>query len=131
MKYFRWKKTVSGEQLAKVAGFSRVRDVVVAERRPSGKVWVLRITGDGGVKDLKKELPIRRALDLWSGLFYVDVTRNSDGTVESATFTGGGNGHGVGLCQMGARTMAARGMGFDRILNHYYPDARVVRVYRP
>ncbi|PKO17570.1 hypothetical protein CVU37_08790 [candidate division BRC1 bacterium HGW-BRC1-1] len=131
MKYFRWKKTVSGEQLAKVAGFSRVRDVAVAERRPSGKVWVLRITGDGGVKDLKKELPIRRALDLWSGLFYVDVTRNPDGTVANATFTGGGNGHGVGLCQMGARTMAARGMGFDRILNHYYPDARVVRVYRP
>ena len=114
-----------------IAGYSRIRDVAVVERRPSGRVWVLRITGDGGAKDLKKELPIRRALDLWSGLFYVDVTRSPEGAVESATFTGGGNGHGVGLCQMGARTMAARGLGFDRILSHYYPDAKVVRVYRP
>lgn len=39
-------------------------------------------------------------------------------------FVGLGNGHGVGLCQAGARWMAERGRSADAILAHYYPGAR-------
>lgn len=38
-------------------------------------------------------------------------------------FTGRGNGHGVGMCQWGARAMASSGKSFLHILNHYYPGA--------
>jgi len=39
-------------------------------------------------------------------------------------FVGLGNGHGVGLCQAGARWMAERGRSANAILAHYYPGAR-------
>ena len=42
-------------------------------------------------------------------------------TLDSVALSGRGFGHGVGLCQWGARGMAARGMGYKKILMHYYP----------
>jgi stage II sporulation protein D len=41
---------------------------------------------------------------------------------------GRGHGHGVGLCQWGARGMGEAGSGPLAILRHYYPGAEVVRV---
>jgi len=38
---------------------------------------------------------------------------------------GVGRGHGVGLCQRGARGMAEQGSDFRAILNHYFPNARL------
>jgi peptidoglycan hydrolase-like amidase len=38
---------------------------------------------------------------------------------------GAGQGHGVGLCQRGARAMAERGAGFSEILRHYFPNTVV------
>jgi SpoIID/LytB domain protein len=35
---------------------------------------------------------------------------------------GSGQGHGVGLCQLGAAGMAGQGFGFQAILTHYYPN---------
>ncbi len=36
---------------------------------------------------------------------------------------GRGNGHGVGMCQWGAKTMGEKGFRLAAILRHYYPDA--------
>ncbi len=36
---------------------------------------------------------------------------------------GRGNGHGVGMCQWGAKVMGDRGFRMASILRHYYPDA--------
>jgi stage II sporulation protein D len=44
-----------------------------------------------------------------------------------AVFQGRGHGHGVGMCQWGAKAMGERGYKRDQILAHYYPDARVTR----
>ena len=41
---------------------------------------------------------------------------------------GGGWGHGVGLCQMGARGMAIEGKSGEEILHHYYPGATLARL---
>ncbi|MCX5786374.1 MAG: SpoIID/LytB domain-containing protein [Elusimicrobia bacterium] len=40
-------------------------------------------------------------------------------------FYGRGWGHGVGLCQEGAKEMAARGKSYKKILRHYYPGASI------
>lgn len=40
-------------------------------------------------------------------------------------FAGRGWGHGVGLCQWGARGMAMQGFGYRDILAHYYPGAEI------
>jgi stage II sporulation protein D len=43
---------------------------------------------------------------------------------------GNGWGHGVGMCQWGARGMAQKGYGYKRILNHYYSGVRIGRIGR-
>ncbi|MEZ6044584.1 MAG: SpoIID/LytB domain-containing protein [Planctomycetaceae bacterium] len=40
-------------------------------------------------------------------------------------FHGAGHGHGVGLCQWGARGMAMTGKQVDEILQHYYPGVTI------
>ena len=39
---------------------------------------------------------------------------------------GTGQGHGIGLCQSGAKAMAEEGADFRQILSHYYPNTTVV-----
>jgi stage II sporulation protein D len=48
---------------------------------------------------------------------------------ERIVFTGRGYGHGVGMCQWGAKGMSDEGYSFDQILKHYYPDAEISRAY--
>ncbi len=43
-------------------------------------------------------------------------------------FQGKGHGHGVGLCQWGARGLANAGKSALEILHHYYPGAEVARM---
>ncbi|MDX6709322.1 MAG: stage sporulation protein, partial [Blastocatellia bacterium] len=40
-------------------------------------------------------------------------------------FQGSGFGHGLGLCQLGAHTMATRGASYNQILDNYFPGARL------
>lgn len=44
------------------------------------------------------------------------------------TFLGKGWGHGVGLCQWGAKGMAERAFSYEAILQHYYPGTRLGRM---
>lgn len=44
------------------------------------------------------------------------------------TFSGRGWGHGVGMCQWGARGMAAHGVGYRDILKHFYPVTQLMVV---
>jgi len=39
---------------------------------------------------------------------------------------GTGQGHGIGLCQSGAKAMAEEGADFRQILGHYYPNTMIV-----
>ena len=48
---------------------------------------------------------------------------------KNITFSGNGFGHGVGLCQHGAQTMATEGFKWMDIISYYYPKSELVRVY--
>jgi stage II sporulation protein D len=39
-----------------------------------------------------------------------------------------GQGHGIGLCQSGAKAMAVDGADFRQILSHYYPNSTIVSI---
>lgn len=43
-------------------------------------------------------------------------------------FYGAGSGHGVGLCQWGARIQAQKGRGYEKILRFYFPGADLSEV---
>ncbi len=66
---------------------------------------------------------------LRSTLFNVEVSRMGD-RVASVELLGGGNGHGVGMCQTGAIRMAELGYSGEEIIAHYYPGTRIVALYR-
>lgn len=42
---------------------------------------------------------------------------------------GKGLGHGVGMCQLGALDLADRGWDFKKILAHYFPGHKLVKIY--
>ena len=79
---------------------------------------------------IEKELIIRRLFgNLRSGMFNLDVKLNKKGEAEEFLFYGGGWGHGVGMCQVGAATMAERGFSFKEILEFYYTGITIEKKY--
>ena len=56
-------------------------------------------------------------LTLKSTIF--EITKTTNGWY----LKGKGNGHGVGMCQWGARHMAKNGKTYQQILKKYYPNA--------
>jgi stage II sporulation protein D len=51
-------------------------------------------------------------------------------TSEGVLFQGKGYGHGVGLCQWGAKGLADKGHAYDDILNFYYPGACIYSLWK-
>ncbi len=98
-----------------------IHDVNVLSRSPSGRAAQIEI--DGGLKKLRISSQDFRQMMGYSRL------RSTLFTIEHApdglVFDGRGFGHGVGLCQHGARFMALNGSTYRQILKHYYPYARL------
>lgn len=69
---------------------------------------------------------VRRALG-WQKLYSERFDVVADGAY--LRFDGRGFGHGVGMCQWGAKGLADAGKSYREILMHYYAGARVRRVY--
>jgi stage II sporulation protein D len=44
----------------------------------------------------------------------------------SVLFEGRGYGHGIGMCQDGAKGMAQAGNSYQKILKHYYPGSKLI-----
>ena len=127
---FRWQKAIDVAALEARAGVGRLRELTVVERGVSGRATRMKLVGDGGAKEVRGELEIRRALgNLKSAMFVLDVARDAGGHVTSLSATGGGHGHGVGMCQVGAVGMAAAGHRYDEILRQYYSGAHLRKLY--
>ncbi|MDD5772730.1 MAG: SpoIID/LytB domain-containing protein [bacterium] len=54
-----------------------------------------------------------------STFFKIDIKK------DTFIFTGHGSGHGVGLCQEGAKTLALKKNRYDKILKFYYPGVKI------
>lgn len=128
--FYRWRTEYSRTEVSDLVrrrsgmDFGTIRDLVPVERGPSGRLKRLKVVGDKKTMIIGKELIIRRWLSdshLKSSAFEV----HWDG--DRLTLDGSGWGHGVGLCQIGAAVMAAKGYTFDRILLHYYPGSTLER----
>jgi SpoIID/LytB domain protein len=130
---YRWKVTYTAEQLDRFVaplGVGGVLKLEILGRGTGGRVTGLRVVGSKGIKQVLRELPVRRMFgNLNSGMFVLDETRSPEGDLVSVTFTGGGWGHGVGMCQMGAIGRAEAKQTFRQILAHYYNGAQVERIY--
>ena len=132
--------------------YGDIIDLIPIERGPSGRIIRLQIVGTKATRIIGKELEIRRTLSethLYSSAFEVEKegslptpsrgeasenamkVNSSSGEVEKAFILhGSGWGHGVGLCQIGAAVMGAKGYKYDEILHHYYPNANLTEWYK-
>ncbi len=131
---FRWQRLYTRRQLEtlinKKKNIGRLISIDIKERHPSSHVHSIKIKGSKGEFIIEKELNIRNLLgDLRSGMFNIDVKLDKKGKAESFLFYGGGWGHGVGMCQVGAATMAERGFDFREILKFYYTDITIEKIY--
>jgi len=130
---FRWRKSISGKEWKEVeknAGVGRIKDVNGFARGVSGRLYRLTIVGEQGSKTLMKELNIRKLFGgLRSACFIAAWKRDASGFIIGAQIEGAGWGHGVGMCQTGAQSMAKLGMAFEPILLHYFPGSRLSKFY--
>lgn len=114
-------------------------DVNILKRGASGRVTTVQVVmgnrsrqrsyymhGDKirwGLRRPGGDQPLR------SALFDITIRRNSAHWIERIRIDGGGNGHGVGLCQWGAIGMARAGYPTSAILEKYFPGAEILTRY--
>ena len=139
--YYRWKA---------VLDISRVIDqekgaltsITVKKRNEAGYVTELEVIYQNKTEILKKENEIRKVLGkyLQEVILQNEQVRTDLSMIPSACFEvlvntdgqivlrGGGNGHGIGMSQYGARGMAEKGHSYKEILDYYYENIVVKKL---
>ena len=136
--FYRWKVEYTQEEIADLIkknteiDFGEIQDLIPVKRGVSARLIKLKIIGKKRTLIIGKELEIRRTLStshLYSSAFVVDKENIQNGIPQKFILNGAGWGHGVGLCQIGAAVMAAKGYQFDEILVHYFKNAKLKKIY--
>jgi stage II sporulation protein D len=128
-RYGLWEKRFSGRTVAvalRRLGYrvGTIDSVADGEITPAGHVRTVVFGSDRGRTIVPAEA-LRAALGYSSvpSTFFEPEYRDGD-----IVLSGRGMGHGVGLCQWGAKLMARKGFDFRSILEYYYPGTTVVRL---
>ena len=131
--FYRWTAQYTQAELSELVhrrggfDYGDIIDLIPIERGPSGRIVRLQIVGTKATRIIGKELEIRRTLSethLYSSAFEVEKTEKGNFILH-----GSGWGHGVGLCQIGAAVMGAKGYNYKEILHHYYPESTLTEWY--
>jgi stage II sporulation protein D len=126
--HFLWNYSIDGEGLSVALQDtgSRVLGMEIDERSRSGRVLKITVQTERERRQVSGK-DFRRLLgyDLLRSTNFV-VTQK-EGAYQ---FSGLGWGHGVGLCQWGAKGMAEAGMDYPSILKYYYQDVKIGKIPR-
>ena len=140
---FRWREEWTGEQAGRLfreqagpggGSAAEPSDVQVGARSPSGRVTELVAVVAGRAAPVEGQQAIRQLLRVADGgwlrstQFSLQVTRGG-GRIVRMVADGGGNGHGVGMCQWGAVGRARAGANHEGILAAYFPGTELRRIY--
>lgn len=102
----------------KVAGVTDIRPGLRNTRGRLKNVLIVSSRGDVSVTG-----------DQFRKVIGYGVIKSTNFTVKAAngevSFSGLGNGHGVGLCQWGSKQRALDGFGYTEILSYYYPGTEL------
>ncbi len=121
---YRWRAVfAAGEILDALrdAGVQTIRSIVPTGTEPEGYAREVLINGQKSLDANRFRLALGGA-ELKSTRFQVEQTG------QQFAFSGWGYGHGVGLCQWGARGMAKEGYRWQQILRHYYPGVEIEQI---
>jgi stage II sporulation protein D len=127
-KYFRWSVRLEDAVVAHPVRLPPpLERLEILRKGPGGRARELLVVAENGREERIHAAEFRLAAGpsrLRSTLLH--EIRRVDGGFE---FRGGGWGHGVGLCQMGAIGLADQGLGAREIVGYYYPGAELRRAY--
>jgi stage II sporulation protein D (peptidoglycan lytic transglycosylase) len=137
--FARWSATFTRRELEQAAASlgapGRLVKLAIAQADPAGRATRIALTVQSAsaptARPITKEFPaadFRLALGA-SKLRSSFLTRIEDLPDGGLRIDGRGFGHGVGLCQQGAKTMAARGYSAEAILLHYFPGSEIRKLY--
>ncbi|WP_233498182.1 SpoIID/LytB domain-containing protein [Meiothermus sp. QL-1] len=146
-------QTLEGPLSPGAPGFAlgRLLQLRAAARSPGGYVTELEVRTSTGRYRVRRESNIRHllrpdkaltgggdvVLERWQGgprlnfpllpsaAFAIQEERDARGELQRVVLWGGGFGHGVGMSQFGALGLAQQGQNYRRILEHFYPGARL------
>ncbi len=109
-----------------------VDDVRIVSRTASSRVKKVELTSRQGKKTAKKVITgadFRRLIG-WGVVWSTQIDSIAfDKKSGDLVVNGRGSGHGVGMCQWGAKGFADAGTSYDVILGRYYPGAAIMRLY--
>ena len=146
---FRWKEAWPGDSLQHVLQttlrrrlnnpqfrISRIDNIEITGKTPSGRVEAVNIIADGVTHRVPADSirwvlqpTVTRSLNS-SLLFELHALAPGEGqAVSRLEVSGGGWGHGVGMCQVGAIGRARAGQSYRDILHAYYTDVDITRLY--
>lgn len=145
-RYFRWTEAFDRAELeALVArnlpqivpppdeGVGELRDLDLLRTTPEGRARTLRVTTSTGAYTVGdnaiRTLFTNPEGGLLRSTLFLFRPRRDRGRIEELVLTGGGWGHGVGLCQVGAMGRARAGHPYREILAAYYPGTVVAPLY--
>lgn len=105
----------------KVSGLYDIRQGPINSR---GRLHQLILLASGGGDTISGD-QFRKAI----GYGVIKSTRfTMKNSKNEISFSGRGNGHGVGLCQWGAKQRALDGFGYEEILSYYYPGTELKKL---
>lgn len=125
----RWQTTLSLKKLELLLNAAGYRAADLSGIRTGGS------TRSGRLQDITLLLPkgdlTMSAVNFRKAIGYA-VIKSTNFTVrkrgDELVFNGFGNGHGVGLCQWGAKQRAGDGFSYREILSYYYPGVRIEKL---
>ena len=143
---FRWTESWTGPELRETlergltarmgrdVDVATIRSMEVTGRTTSGRAEALMVrtgTADYRIRadSIRWVLRPEPNRGLNSSLIELHV-QEEGGEVTGLTVDGGGWGHGIGMCQVGAMGRARSGQSYRDILLAYYPGTRIERLYR-
>jgi stage II sporulation protein D len=140
---FRWQTELTAAQIGlKASAVGNVQDVTVTSRGLGGIAAELTVKGDQGTTRIKgqsairtflgnEEAPIRKqdgskmtTASLPSAFISIEKITDEAGSISFRIY-GGGFGHGVGMSQNGAQSMAKSGKTYKDILDFFYQGAEL------
>jgi len=128
----------------RVSSIGSLINIEITRRGQGGNLMEIIINGTDAVVRVRTEFNIRTLLNpgnvtvtrhdgstvsglslLPSAFISLEKELLENGRLSAVTIYGGGNGHGVGMSQNGARALIELGYTYVDVLRHYYPDTVV------
>ena len=132
--HYNWSSTVKEDYLIRklaksgIENIKSIKSIKYLGKYDSGRTkYILIKYNNSWGESLEKQIQsskFRMMIDPWviKSTNFTDIYLDDN---DNFIFKGHGWGHGVGMCQWGAKGMAEHGYDYNEILEHYYPGTKI------